>query len=77
MFLRLLFSTVLKYSIEPARGSACEVHSKFEMVSKNLCPKCKSDYLRPTEKPREMICRFCGATRFTLTLEELDKLDNS
>jgi hypothetical protein len=38
-----------------------------------LCPKCKSDYLKPTEDPRKLICHFCGRTELNLTLKEIEE----
>jgi hypothetical protein len=34
----------------------------MEKEMEELCPKGKSDYLKPTaDHPRKMICNFCGA----------------
>jgi hypothetical protein len=44
------------------------------MKKEELCPKCKSDYLKQVlEDPRKMICNFCGASQLNLTLEDLRK----
>jgi hypothetical protein len=43
-----------------------------------LCPKCKSDYLKQAaDDPRKMICHFCGTSQLHLTLKEIeDRRDN-
>jgi hypothetical protein len=42
-----------------------------------LCPKCKSDYLKPTEDPRKLICHFCGRTELYLTLKQIEDMKRS
>jgi hypothetical protein len=44
------------------------------MEKEELCPKCKSDYLKPTDDPRKMICHFCGRRQWKLTQEDLRRL---
>ena len=42
-----------------------------------LCPKCKSDYLKPTEDPRKLKCNFCGKTQLYLTLKQIEDMKRS
>jgi primosomal protein N' len=37
-----------------------------------LCPKCKSDYLKPTDDPRKLKCHFCGRVELNLTLKQCE-----
>ena len=39
-----------------------------------LCPKCKSDYLKPTNDPGKIICPFCGTSQLHLTLKDTLKI---
>lgn len=48
------------------------------MEKEELCPKCKSDYLKPTkDDPRKLICNFCGRTETYLTLRQIEDMKRS
>jgi hypothetical protein len=42
----------------------------MEKEMEELCPKCKSDYLKPTDDPRKTICNFCGTSQLHLSLKD-------
>jgi uncharacterized Zn finger protein (UPF0148 family) len=44
------------------------------MEKEKLCPKCKSDYLKPTNDPGKIICPFCGTSQLHLTLKDTLKI---
>jgi hypothetical protein len=44
-----------------------------DMEEEELCPKCKSDYLKPTDDPKKMICPFSGTSQ--LHLSQKDSVD--
>jgi hypothetical protein len=43
----------------------------------DLCPKRNSDYLKPTEDPRKLICDFCGQIETIWTLKDIEELERS
>lgn len=44
------------------------------MEKEKLCPKCKSDYLKPTEDPGKWIDDLCGAGQLHPTLKDTLKI---
>jgi hypothetical protein len=42
------------------------------LEKEELCPKCKSGYLKPTDDPRKLICHFCGTSQLHLTLKDIE-----
>jgi|RhiMetdeSRZDD1v2_1073273.scaffolds.fasta_scaffold12403_6 hypothetical protein len=44
------------------------------MEQEGLCTNCKSGYMKSTDKPRRMICSFCGRSELTLTLGDIAQL---
>ncbi|HEY7110680.1 MAG TPA: hypothetical protein VH415_14745 [Nitrososphaeraceae archaeon] len=43
------------------------------MEYQELCQRCKSDYLEPTDEPSKMICPYCGKIEMTWTLKEVEE----
>ena len=54
-----LRSNKISPSLQSASGNISRTLQSNDM---ELCPKCKSDYLKPTEDPRKLKCNFCGKT---------------